>query len=99
MAAARWLAAEGDPDQARRLLLWRYGLPGPYARYWMEVHTINSLTSLDAARVETALGNVAKARFYYEDFLRTYDRPVPGLAHLVTEAREALARLGMESAN
>jgi TolB-like protein len=93
MAAARWLAAEGDTDQARRLLLWRYGLPGPYARYWLEIHVLNSLTSLEAARIEAARGNVAKARHYYEDFLRTYDRPVPALAHVVTEAREALGRL------
>jgi tetratricopeptide (TPR) repeat protein/TolB-like protein len=92
LAAARWLAAEGDPDRAAPLLLWPQAAIGnPW--YWYTANSLASVTYFEAARVEAARGNAASARRYYQEFLSRFDQPVPSLRHLVVEAREALAHL------
>jgi serine/threonine protein kinase/tetratricopeptide (TPR) repeat protein len=92
IAAARWLAAEGDPDRAAPLLLWPQAAIGNPS-YWYTANSLASVTYLEAARVEAARGNAAGARRYYQEFLYRFDQPVPRLRHLVEEARAALARL------
>jgi TolB-like protein len=92
LAAARWLAAEGDPARAAALLLWtEANVPVPWYQY--RAVSIASITNLEAARIEAARGNIAQARRLYQEFLLYYDQPVPRLRHLVEEAKGALARL------
>ena len=95
LAAAQWLAESGDSERARRLLRWQD------ARQW--VGWLNSLhdvlaapTYLARARIEETLGDTARARHYYGHYLRRYDQPMPSQAHLVEEARVALARMGTD---
>jgi tetratricopeptide (TPR) repeat protein len=92
LAAARWLAAEGDLDRAVRLLLWHQA-DIPSFQYAFGVPILNGVTYLEAARIEAAQGDVAQARKYYEEFLLRYDRPVARVRHLVEEARAVLVRL------
>jgi tetratricopeptide (TPR) repeat protein/tRNA A-37 threonylcarbamoyl transferase component Bud32/TolB-like protein len=89
--AAEWLREDGDVEQARRLLRWQdaswLGWP------WTFNDAVSGPAFLMRARIEEGLGNKRQAREYYEQFLRRYDRPMPSQAHLVQEARTALARL------
>ena len=92
LAAARWLAADGVLDRAGRLLLWpQANIANPV--YWYGVPILDGLTYLEAARIETARGDVPRARKFYEEFLLRYDRPVVSLRHLVEEAQAVLVRL------
>jgi TolB-like protein len=92
LAAARWLAADGDLDRAAPLLLWpQANIPGPW--YWYRALVLDGVTYREAAGIEAARGNTAQARKFYEEFLLRYDQPVARLRHLVEEARAALARL------
>jgi tetratricopeptide (TPR) repeat protein len=92
LAAARWLAAEGDPARAAALLLWpEANIPVPW--YWYRAVSVASITDLEAARIEAARGNIAQARRLYQEFLFRYDQPVPRLNHLVQEAHDALGRM------
>ena len=92
MAAARWLVAEHQLDQAARLLPWHQAalldIPFDHAKV-----TLEGLAYLEMARVEAARSNRSQAREYYERFLQRYDRPSPKMRHLVDEAKAALARL------
>lgn len=92
LAAARWLAAAGDTDQAARLLIW---VDGPFLLHESAAYTIplTPLITLERARIEERRGNATLAGVYYRDFLRHYDRAVPTHQHLVDEAQTALARL------
>ena len=45
------------------------------------------------AQIEVALGDSGRAREYYRQFLRRYDRPMAAQVHLVNEARAAFAGL------
>ncbi len=92
--AAQWLQQAGELEPAARLLRWQDAAWGGWA-----------VTSRDAlggpmylvrARVEEARADTTLARSYYEQVLRRYDRLVPAQAHLVEEARTALARLSRE---
>ena len=92
LAAARWLAASGDTDQALRLLIW---IDGPFLLHnsttWSTMLT--GLVDLERGRIEERAGRTELARKYYEEFLRLYDRPVPAHRPLVEEAGAALVRL------
>jgi TolB-like protein/tetratricopeptide (TPR) repeat protein len=92
IAAASWLAQEGDTVQAVRLLTWHE------TRSWVaDVHAADAvlagLAYLQLARIEEARGHADLASHYYQQFLRRYDRPVPSQRHLVEDAERALARL------
>ena len=92
MAAASWLLQEGDTALAARLLTWHE------TRVWSgEAHAADAvlagLSYLQLARIEEARGRPDLAMFYYRQFLKRYDRPVPAQRKLVEEARAALARL------
>ena len=50
-------------------------------------------TYLARGRLEEAAGNREGAREHYQQFLMRYRQPIPSQAHLVEEARQALARL------
>jgi tetratricopeptide (TPR) repeat protein len=89
MAAAEWLLAAGDGEQAARLLRWPQAAAAPFH----EKFPLAPLADLMLARIADAQGDTALARTGYERFLRVYDAPVPSLHHLVTEARDALLRL------
>jgi TolB-like protein len=92
-AGARWLMAAGDTVQARRMLVgWqRLATGGELAYSWMLAP--NAL--IDLARLEVTGGAADRAREYYAQFLRRYDRPVERMQALVEEARAALAAPGI----
>jgi serine/threonine protein kinase len=86
LAAARWLAASGDAEQALRLLRWAD------AAFFVHPSTIYSLmlaplAELERGRIEDRLGHADLAAGHFREFLRRYDRPVPRHAALVNEAR------------
>jgi hypothetical protein len=92
LAAARWLAASGDADQALRLLTW---VDGPYFIHPSTVYSVmlTPLVDLERGRIEEQRGRAGSARNYYREFLRRYDRPVTGHRGLVEEAKTAMVRL------
>jgi hypothetical protein len=92
MAAARWLAAERDLDQAARLLPWHQAIiiNLPFAHGQV---VLDGLSYLEMARIEAARGDRNLAREYYQRFLQRYDSPSPRMRHLVDEAKAALTRL------
>jgi hypothetical protein len=92
LAAARWLAASGDADQALRLLTW---VDGPYFLHPSTVYSLvlTGLVDLERGRIEEQRERAGSARNYYHEFLRRYDRPVIGHRRLVEEAKTALVRL------
>jgi hypothetical protein len=92
LAAARWLAASGDADQALRLLTW---VDGAYFIHPSTVYSVmlTPLVDLERGRLEEQKGRAGAARNYYREFLRRYDRPVIGHRRLVEDAKTAMARL------
>ena len=92
LAAARWLAASGNADQALRLLTW---VDGPYFIHPSAVYSLmlTGLVDLERGRIEEQRGRFSAARNYYSEFLRRYDRPVIGHRRLVEEAKTAMVRL------
>jgi tetratricopeptide (TPR) repeat protein/TolB-like protein len=91
MMAAEWLSEAGDVETARRLLRWEDGEWQGWP--WTFNDGVSGPAFLMRARIEEGLDDKQRAREYYEQFLRRYDRPMPSQAHLVQEARIALARL------
>jgi serine/threonine protein kinase len=92
LAAARWLAAERDLDQAADMLLWHRVAFGNQVFGHGQI-VLGGVSYLEMARVEAARGNESLAREYYQRFLQRYDMPSPRMQHLVDEARAALTRL------
>ena len=92
LAAAQWLSEAGDVERARRLLRWQdiYVLGG---WRWLLHDVLAAPTYLARGRLEEAAGNRERASEHYQQFLRRYRNPVPSQAHLVQEARQALARM------
>ena len=92
LAAAQWLAEVGDVEQARRLLRWQdiYTFGG---WRWTLHEVVAAPTYLARGRLEEAAGDPERAREHYQQFLMRYRHPIPSQAHLVEEARQALARL------
>ena len=92
LAAARWLAASGEADQALRLLTF---VDGPYSIHPSTVYSlmVTALVDLERGRIEEKRGRPGSARNYYREFLRRYDRAVIGHRRLVEEAKAAMARL------
>jgi len=92
LAAARWLAASGDADQALRLLTW---VDGPYFLHPSTVYGVmlTALVDLERGRIEEQRGRGGSARSYYREFLRRYDRPVIAHQPLIEEAKTAMDRL------
>lgn len=97
LAAARWLAAAGDAEEALRLLRWADGV------FYLHPSTIYGLmfaglADLERGRIEEGLGHADLAAGYYRRFLHRYDRPVPRHAALVKETRaRAPQRTALES--
>ncbi len=92
LAAAGWLSATGDADQAARLLTW---VDGPFLLHpstFCSI-TLTGLVDLERGRIEERRGHAELARTYYREFVGRYDRPVPSQRHLVEEAKAAIARL------
>jgi hypothetical protein len=89
LAAARWLADSGDPEQAARLLRW---VDAPQMLHEGTVYGImlSGPTYLERARVERQMGRSAQAAEDYREFLRRVDRPTPLYRAHLDEAREAL---------
>jgi tetratricopeptide (TPR) repeat protein len=91
LAAARWLQEAGEIEEAVRLLRWQDArhpanlIVGP---------VLAGPTFLARARLEEVRGERRRAGEYYRQFLRLYDQPMPSQAHLVEEAKDALAKLG-----
>jgi hypothetical protein len=92
LAAAQWLAQTGDTERARRLLRWQDARSWPGWLYSLN-DVLAAPTYFTRARIEETLGDTARARRYYRHFLRRYDQPMQSQAHLVEEARSALARM------
>jgi hypothetical protein len=92
LAAARWLSATGDTDQAGRLLTF---VDGPFLLHPSTPYNISltGLVYLERGRIEGGRGQPELARRYYGEFVSRYDRAVPGQRHLVEEAKAAIARL------
>jgi serine/threonine-protein kinase len=92
LAAARWLAASGDADEAARLLTW---VDGPFLLHPSTPYSIalTGLVNLERGRIEEQRGHPELARMYYREFVSRYDRAMPGQRHLVEEARAGIARL------
>ncbi len=91
MMAAEWLREEGDLETARRLLRWHDQLWQGWG--WVFNDAVSGPSFLMRAQIEVALGDSSRAREYYRQFLRRYDRPMPEQVHLVNEARAAFAGL------
>ncbi|HSE68913.1 MAG TPA: hypothetical protein VLB12_18105, partial [Gemmatimonadales bacterium] len=93
IAAAQWLADNEDFDQAARLLAIGDGayLIHAGADY---VTMLSGLIARERARIEEERGQPGAAREYYEEFLRRYDRPVPGHQSMVMQAKARVAALG-----
>jgi tetratricopeptide (TPR) repeat protein/TolB-like protein len=92
LAAARWLAAQGDLEQAARLLPWWQSMVANFDF----IHGVEVLWGpclLEAARVEAARGHSDLARDSYQQFLWLYDLPSPRLRPVVEDARAALRGL------
>ena len=89
LAAARWLASSGDPEQAVRLLLW---VDAPQLLHEGTVYGImlSGPTYLERARAERRMGRSAQAAEDYRELLRRVDRPTPRYRPHLDEAREAL---------
>jgi len=89
LAAARWLAASGDPEQAARLLRW---VDAPQLLHEGTVYGImlSGPTYLERARVERLMGRSPQEVEDYREFLRRVDRPTPRYRAHLDEAREAL---------
>ena len=89
LAAARWLLASGNPEEAVRLLRWVDGafFLSPTTTYSL---MFTGLADLERGRVEEKLGHAALAARYYRRFLRRYDRPMQRHAPLVKEAKERI---------
>ena len=89
LAATRWLASSGDPEQAARLLRW---VDAPQMLHEGTVYGImlSGPTYLERARAEQRMGKSAQAAEDYREFLRRVDRPTPRYRAHPEEAREAL---------
>jgi hypothetical protein len=83
LAAAQWLAATGDADQAARLLTW---VDGPFLLHPSEPFSValTGLVDLERGRIEERRGRAALARTHYREFVSRYDRAGPGQRHLAT---------------
>jgi hypothetical protein len=99
LAAAQWLMETGQTEQARRLLRWQDANVWVYwgGFPWLLSSALAGPTYLVRARLEEIHGQPARALAYYQQFLQRYDQPMPSQAHLVQEAKDALARLATES--
>jgi serine/threonine-protein kinase len=95
LAAARRLAADGELEQAERLLAW---VELPYVIHAMTEPSIvaTGAVLLERAALAEARGDRPAARRYLDDFLRRHDRPVASQRHLVARARASLHRLRSE---
>jgi hypothetical protein len=86
LAAARWLAAEGDTTEATRLLMWfeaEWALDG----YRPARRVLSPLATLERARIAAAQGRSDQARREFTTFVRRYDVPMQAQRHLVDDAR------------
>ena len=90
IAAAQWLFASGDTTQAARLLTW---VDGEFGFGALTAIALRPLVELERARIEEAQGHTEQALAHYRQFLLRFDAPMPSQRPLLTEAREAVARL------
>jgi hypothetical protein len=92
LTAARWLLAEGDTAEAKRLLMW-FDATWAFDGYRPARRILGPLAALERARIAEAQQQSDLARRAYADFLLRYDEPLPAHAHFREEARSALTRL------
>ena len=94
LAAGQWLEEAGNVEEAARLLRWQEARVLPWIGWaWVPAYALDGATYLVRARIEEFRDQDSLAQEYYRQFLRRYDRPMPSQAHLVEEAKAALARL------
>jgi hypothetical protein len=93
IAAAQWLADSKDFDQAARLLAIGDGAYLIHASVDY-VTMLSGLIAQERARIEEQRGNASGAQEYYREFLRRYDRAVPGHQRMVMQAEARVAALG-----
>jgi tetratricopeptide (TPR) repeat protein/TolB-like protein len=86
IAAARWLAAEGDADQAARLLAFADGAYLLHPSRLINA-SLYGLVARQRGMVEEQRGQAEPAREYYRQFLRWYDRPTPLHLGMVEEVK------------
>jgi serine/threonine-protein kinase len=98
LAAARWLEEAGDIDEAVRLLRWQdaRGTLDQLGTLRIVSTALDGPTFFARATLEQARGDRSQAQEYYRRFLQVYDSPMPSQAHMVDEARAALAGLTRE---
>ena len=74
------------------MLTW---MDGPYFLHPSTAYSLmlKPLVDLERGRIEEQNGRAGSARNYYREFLRRYDRPMPGHRKLAEEAKAALVRL------
>jgi serine/threonine-protein kinase len=88
LTLARVLAARGDDARAAALLdRWRWTVPGT---------PMFVLTTLELGRIVERQGDKRKAAECFDFVMAAWRRPDPELLPYVAEAREGLARLGVD---
>jgi TolB-like protein len=92
LAAARWLLAAGDTNQAARLQLWSDALFADVS-YARGLVVGAGPSFFERARIAEARGQKELAAQHYRSFLRRFVLPDARLKHLRDEAEAALARL------
>jgi hypothetical protein len=97
MMAATWLREQKDLETARRLLRWHDQISIGWAATFTDA--VSGPSFLMQAEIEVASGDSTRAREYYGQYLRRYDRPMPSQVHLVKEARAALDQLSGQHGN
>jgi serine/threonine-protein kinase len=97
LVAAGWLQEAGGLEEAARLLRWQDAATTDHRGTLQIVgRVLAGPTWLTRARLEEARGDRRRAEEYYRQFLQEYDAPIASQAHLVEEARAALAGLTRE---
>ena len=77
---------------AAELLSWHEAIPGPpVLQAWNT--SIGSIALLERAEIASSMGDVEKARRYFERFLELYDQPAAGMRPLVQRAAAGLKQL------
>jgi hypothetical protein len=92
LAGGRWAASAGRVAAADSMLsYYETGVPNVAAQIMLKATA--GLAAFERAKAWDTAGDAKRAEGLYREFLRLYDMPPAAHAHLVREARSALARL------
>jgi TolB-like protein len=91
--AAQWLLETGDAAAAARLLTFSFAVLPSTTQLEAANRTVGNQALYFRGRAAEALGRPAEARAHYERFILRFDRPVPALDPLISDARARLQRL------